>query len=267
MKKIVCVLLALVLGCSLALLSACTGRPEELEDQTADEIDFSQFDENTEATLKISIQSYDNEEALIRSVAEVFNQKYPKVNIQIDRMSGELTSTLMSYYNAEASAPGTMPDIWFTTSFNMLALSQNDIILNLDPYLEAATNQELFNEDDYVAEYWTLGKNNFEDEQLMIPRSADRVVVHTNVANIQAAQDWCDSQGVTDADFWRVPSVSRSGSRTIILRIPAQRLTLWGGCKTAGRGKIFCMFSIGVANITIRWAKRLPRGAICWTGI
>lgn len=201
MKKIVCVLLALVLGCSLALLSACTGRPEELEDQTADEIDFSQFDENTEATLKISIQSYDNEEALIRSVAEVFNQKYPKVNIQIDRMSGELTSTLMSYYNAEASAPGTMPDIWFTTSFNMLALSQNDIILNLDPYLEAATNQGLFNEDDYVAEYWTLGKNNFEDEQLMIPRSADRVVVHTNVANIQAAQDWCDSQGFTDADF------------------------------------------------------------------
>ena len=201
MKKIVCVLLALVLGCSLALLSACTGRPEELEDQTADEIDFSQFDENTEATLKISIQSYDNEEALIRSVAEVFNQKYPKVNIQIDRMSGELTSTLMSYYNAEASAPGTMPDIWFTTSFNMLALSQNDIILNLDPYLEAATNQELFNEDDYVAEYWTLGKNNFEDEQLMIPRSADRVVVHTNVANIQAAQDWCNSQGFTDADF------------------------------------------------------------------
>lgn len=201
MKKIICLLFALVFSCSVVMLAACNRGVEKLPEQNEDDIDYSQFDENTTARLKISIQSYDNEEALIRSVAEVFQKKYPNVTIDIDRMSGELTSTLMSYYNAEAAAPGTMPDIWFSTSFNMLALSKNEIMLNLDPYLNAATTQGLFDVNDYVAEYWTLGKNSFKDEQLMIPRSADRVVVHTNVEIIKKAQAWCTAQRVTDADF------------------------------------------------------------------
>ena len=157
MKKIICLLFALVFSCSVVMLAACNRGVEKLPEQNEDDIDYSQFDENTTARLKISIQSYDNEEALIRSVAEVFQKKYPNVTIDIDRMSGELTSTLMSYYNAEAAAPGTMPDIWFSTSFNMLALSKNEIMLNLDPYLNAATKQGLFDVNDYVAEYWTLG--------------------------------------------------------------------------------------------------------------
>lgn len=199
MKKIICAILAL--ACCLSVLAGCGGRIEKQDEQDVDSIDYSQFDENTEGSLKISIQSFDNEEALIRSVASVFAEKYPKVQIKIDRMSGELTSTLMSYYNAEAAAPGTMPDIWFSTSFNMLALSKKEIMLNMDNYLTAAKNQNLFNEQDYVKEYWDLGKKNFAEEQLMIPRSADRVVVHTNMDIINRAHSWCVSKNFTDADF------------------------------------------------------------------
>lgn len=199
MLKILCAVLSA--SVIFGAFAGCGNKIHAQKEQSVDEIDYSQFNENTEATLKISIQAYDNEEVLIRSVAENFNQKYPKVQIKIDRMSGELSSTLMSYYNAEANAPGTMPDIWFSTSFNMLALSQKPIMLNMDTYLQAAKNQNLFNEADYVPQYWTLGKKNFTEEQLMIPRSADRVVVHTNVDIIKKAQTWCTNNNKTDADF------------------------------------------------------------------
>lgn len=56
------------------MLAACNRGVEKLPEQNEDDIDYSQFDENTTARLKISIQSYDNEEALIRSVAEVFQK-------------------------------------------------------------------------------------------------------------------------------------------------------------------------------------------------
>ena len=199
MKRKISLLLAVV-G-ALTFFASCSNRVPQQSEQGSYEIDYSQFDAETEATLKISIQSYDNEEALIRSVAEVFQEKYPKVEIKIDRMSGELSSTLMSYYNAEANAPGTMPDIWFSTSFNMLALSKKNIMLNMDPYLEAASSQNLFDVNEYVPEYWTLGKKNFTNEQLMVPRSADRVVVHSNIDIIKKAQAWCTGQHKTDADF------------------------------------------------------------------
>ena len=165
-----------------------------------DEISFD-IDPETEATLKVTIQSYDNEETIIDAVAEEFNKDFPNVTVNVDRMSGELATTLMTYYNAEQKNPGTMPDIWFTTSFDMFALSKAQITLNLDPYLEAATKAGIFNEADYVAQYWTLGKNNFEDEQYMIPRSADRVVTHYNKDIIGAAETWCQAQGYTDKDF------------------------------------------------------------------
>ena len=75
MKKIICLLFALVFSCSVVMLAACNRGVEKLPEQNEDDIDYSQFDENTTARLKISIQSYDNEEALIRSVAEVFQKK------------------------------------------------------------------------------------------------------------------------------------------------------------------------------------------------
>lgn len=208
MRKFICVLLSAFLGFAVIFAAGCSSDIDDLEDLNADDINYSQYDESTEATLKISITAYDTEEALINSVAEVFNEKYPNVTINIDRMSGTLTNTLVSYYNAEKANPGTMPDIWISTSFDMLALSEYDITLDLDEYLKAASNQTspytgeaYFDEEDYVEEYWVLGKNNFADEQLLIPRSADRVVMHTNVDIISKAQTWVTSQGYTDADF------------------------------------------------------------------
>ncbi len=201
MKKLLALLLAAV---SFAGFTACN--PVSKKDsggnsaENPDNISYD-IDPETEATLKITIQSYDNEEKIIKAVADEFNKDFPNVKINIDRMSGELSTTLMSYYNAEKSNPGTMPDIWFTTSFDMFALSKAQITLNMDPYLTAAKDAGLFDESDYVAQYWTLGKNNFKDEQYMIPRSADRVVTHYNKDIIGAAEKWCKEQGYTDKDF------------------------------------------------------------------
>ncbi len=182
---------ALILGglMSLSLFTACgKSKVPAVGDYSID------VDPNKEATIKVAVQTSDEEEGLIKSVAEVFNKTYPNVKVEVVPFTGATLSYMMT-----AVHTGNSPDIVMATSFEMFQLMNASVVRNLQPYIDAETKAGTFDINEYYPTYMRAGQADFDGDQYLIPRSADRVVCHYNAAIINRANEWYKTSKLYDA--------------------------------------------------------------------
>ena len=175
-RMFVCVLALL---CVLSMSVGCK-RPETIE---GSDYAFSITpDKDTKATLRVGCQASNDEKKIILQLGESFKKYYPNVTVEVQPISGNIVGTMMGFFRAE-----NMPDIFQTSSFEMLSLGGAGAILSLDPYIEAEIEAGSFNKSDYYEQFFTLGQENFNGKQWMIPRAADQVVCHYNAKKLKEA--------------------------------------------------------------------------------
>lgn len=189
MKKFCLVLLSLVMCLSVM----CSCGPLRSSGPVEASIDV---DENISATLTIGVKNNDNEKALINSVAEVFNKTYKNVTVKLQTFSNDVYPYMMS-----AVKTGIVPDIVISTSFEMFQLQNSGMLYNLQKYIDAEEAAGQFDMDDYYDAFMRAGQQNFNGDQYLIPRSADRVVCHYNRDLMNQANAWYKTSELYDADW------------------------------------------------------------------
>lgn len=180
MKKILSFALMLLLA--LGVATGC-GAPTGNSGSKPSEVNLHP-DENVTATLRVAVENYTAEKKIISEIGEILTAKYPNVTVKIETISGGISSQYATWFRNK-----NVPDILVNNSFDMFTLSDKGLLSDLTPYLEAeaADPESTFDINDYYESYIKMGQANFDGEQYMIPRSADRVVCHYNKAIFKAA--------------------------------------------------------------------------------
>ncbi len=180
MKKILSFALTLLLA--LVVATGC-GAPTGDSGSKPSEVNLHP-DENVTATLRVAVENYTAEKKIISEIGEILTAKYPNVTVKIETISGGISSQYATWFRNK-----NVPDILVNNSFDMFTLSDKGLLSDLTPYLEAeaADPESTFDINDYYESYIKMGQANFDGEQYMIPRSADRVVCHYNKAIFKAA--------------------------------------------------------------------------------
>ena len=180
MKKILSFALTLLLAIGVA--TGC-GAPTGNSESKPSEVNLHP-DENVTATLRVAVENYTAEKKIISEIGEILTAKYPNVTVKIETISGGISSQYATWFRNK-----NVPDILVNNSFDMFTLSDKGLLSDLTPYLEAeaADPESTFDINDYYESYIKMGQANFDGEQYMIPRSADRVVCHYNKAIFKAA--------------------------------------------------------------------------------
>lgn len=180
MKKILSFALAMLLA--LGVATGC-GAPTGNSGSKPSEVNLHP-DENVTATLRVAVENYTAEKKIISEIGEILTAKYPNVTVKIETISGGISSQYATWFRNK-----NVPDILVNNSFDMFTLSDKGLLSDLTPYLEAeaADPESTFDINDYYESYIKMGQANFDGEQYMIPRSADRVVCHYNKAIFKAA--------------------------------------------------------------------------------
>lgn len=180
MKKILSFALTLLLALGVAM--GC-GAPTGDSGSKPSEVNLHP-DENVTATLRVAVENYTAEKKIISEIGEILTAKYPNVTVKIETISGGISSQYATWFRNK-----NVPDILVNNSFDMFTLSDKGLLSDLTPYLEAeaADPESTFDINDYYESYIKMGQANFDGEQYMIPRSADRVVCHYNKAIFKAA--------------------------------------------------------------------------------
>ena len=180
MKKILSFALTLLLA--LGVATGC-GAPTGNSESKPSEVNLHP-DENVTATLRVAVENYTAEKKIISEIGEILTAKYPNVTVKIETISGAISSQYATWFRNK-----NVPDILVNNSFDMFTLSDKGLLSDLTPYLEAeaADPESTFDINDYYESYIKMGQANFDGEQYMIPRSADRVVCHYNKAIFKAA--------------------------------------------------------------------------------
>lgn len=129
------------------------------------------------ADLRVGLNSVVGAETdYIEALAEEFNKLYRNVNITVQPLiSGSYDNALQN-----AHQTGNMPDIFFTTSSMFPGQAEKGLTLNLQPYIAAETEINPDWENQFTESGWKLGQENMDGDQMMIPRSTDRIVTHYN---------------------------------------------------------------------------------------
>lgn len=178
--KITSIIIAVLLALGVVGFVGC-GRPggggNVVNDYTPNlDVDYEITD-----SLKVGITADARERELIDGLAAGFNEIFPNVKVEVEVIQGtNYASALSSYYQADISNPGTMPDILWMNSAEMFPLIEESLFLNLDGYINAELERDPEFLDPFYEEMWALGQQNFDGSQYLIPRSADRVVTHIN---------------------------------------------------------------------------------------
>ena len=180
MKKILSFALTMLLA--LGVATGC-GAPTGNSGSKPSEVNLHP-DENVTATLRVAVENYTAEKKIISEIGEILTAKYPNVTVKIETISGGISSQYATWFRTK-----NVPDILVNNSFDMFTLSDKGLLSDLTPYLdaEAADPESTFDINDYYESYIKMGQANFDGEQYMIPRSADRVVCHYNKAIFKAA--------------------------------------------------------------------------------
>lgn len=180
MKKILSFALTLLLA--LGVATGC-GAPTGNSGSKPSEVNLHP-DENVTATLRVAVENYTAEKKIISEIGEILTAKYPNITVKIETISGGISSQYATWFRNK-----NVPDILVNNSFDMFTLSDKGLLSDLTPYLEAeaADPESTFDINDYYESYIKMGQANFDGEQYMIPRSADRVVCHYNKAIFKAA--------------------------------------------------------------------------------
>lgn len=183
MKKIICFLFVIVFVLSFA--AGCMRVPEKPEEDYEVDLDI---DKNITETITIGITNFEAEEIATEALIEGFNDIFPNVTVNVKKIGGVgFNQQIINMYNADLKNPGIMPDIIYTNSADGLQLIGKDILLNIQPYFDAAQEKGTLNLDDYYENYMKLGQKGYDGDQYIIPRSADHVVVQYNKTMFEAA--------------------------------------------------------------------------------
>ena len=154
------------MGVSLFAATACN-RNTVTNPGTDYEVNLD-IDYDTTGTLDIGITSEGTEKNMLESLIEEYNQIYPNVTVNIEQIPEPYNNSLVTYYQADTSTPGTMPDILMSNSEDMHPLISSGILLDLQPYIDAATASDDSTRNlvlsDYYEEMWILGQEDFDGD-------------------------------------------------------------------------------------------------------
>jgi ABC-type glycerol-3-phosphate transport system substrate-binding protein len=179
MKKIIVFLITAVL--TVTMLNGC-GNTRPNIDTDNYEVNLN-IDKNIQAEISILIPSGNtNEQTMIDSLIAGFNEIYPNVNIEISYVS------VNTYENniKNLAGTGTLNDIVWSNSPDFYYLVDKNLVLNLNPYINASETANVFNfEEDFYKIFFDCGSLN--GKLYTIPRSADSVVTFINKEILTAA--------------------------------------------------------------------------------
>ncbi len=175
MKKIITILMALCL--SLGLFAGCNIKLDDSTgtDDVSGEIDFN-AGSDYEDTLKVWITNNDSEAELMEAFTTSFNQVYPKIDIEVERIDS-LTDQLI--FNAGLDS---MCDIFWVTPEFISRYLEYDFIAPLSPIIEADPNFDIENLNPNCVSCCS------DDGTLYVmPRDYNQVVMYYNVDMFDAA--------------------------------------------------------------------------------
>ncbi len=167
-----------ILACALMSVSfvGCAPRVNNVNPGTDYEVNLD-IDYQVSAELRVGLNSVVGAETdYIEALAAEFNKLYRNVKITVQPMiSGSYDNALQN-----AHQTGNMPDIFFTTSSMFPGQVEKGLTLNLSPYISAETEKNSEWEKQFVESGWKLGQKDMDGDQMMVPRSTDRIVTHYN---------------------------------------------------------------------------------------
>lgn len=178
MKNILCKIVVFILA-AITLVMVCVGckKPNDNSGGADGPIDLN-IDKNISAKIRVGIQQSESEKQIVSAFAGEFKKSYPNVKIEIVEMSGNYTETLIS-----AVSVGDVPDVLWVRDEDVTYYAANDILLNLDAYLEKSG----FNASDYYQSMLDLGKINQRGSQYMLPRDYNKIIVYYNKDYLKTA--------------------------------------------------------------------------------
>lgn len=142
------------------------------------------LDPATTATIKLGISTQNQEGKIAQNLIASFNEKYPNITVETVSMSGSNTVNDIDRLHSTGQAP----DIFLCNSFDMLTLNGMELLYDFSEVIADEIEAGTFSYDDYYETYFKMGQADFNGAQLMIPRSADRVVVHYDKKIIKDAE-------------------------------------------------------------------------------
>ena len=167
-----------ILACALMSVSfvGCAPRVNNVNPGTDYEVNLD-IDYQVSAELRVGLNSVVGAETdYIEALATEFNKLYRNVKITVQPMiSGSYDNALQN-----AHQTGNMPDIFFTTSSMFPGQVEKGLTLNLSPYISAETEKNSEWEKQFIESGWKLGQKDMDGDQMMVPRSTDRIVTHYN---------------------------------------------------------------------------------------
>lgn len=139
-------------------------------------------DTSASFTLNVAVSDADAERNAMANIAKIFNQTYPNVTVNVITMGASIAQYIQNCY-----ATNNIPDVFMCSQFDAVKFESMEVILNLQDYIDAEEANGTFDSSDYVEAYWELGQKDFGGDQIMIPRTMDRVVCHYNPSIFKAA--------------------------------------------------------------------------------
>ena len=185
MKKLLCFLLAVLTAAALA------GCKEKTKDSASDgggegttpvTVNLT-IDKNVSADISILVPGGNiNERTMIDALIEDFALMYPNVKFTMNYVT-------VNSYDSEIknlARVNKLDDIIWSNSPDFYFLVNNDLVYNLNPYIEASEEAGVFDLDkDFYSEYFDMGSLN--GNLYCIPRSADSVVTFINTEIFEQA--------------------------------------------------------------------------------
>lgn len=171
MKKILKSLVICLFICALSLsLFACGGSRDPGETNW----DFSGFDAETEGSLKFAVPDGDDEEEIALQMIAEFNKKFPKVKIEVERITGSYSESLLGSIFTEG-----MADVFYLTDEDVKFFAHKNVACDISvPFSSYDEIDEDFNEDNIVKSMLDIGR--YKNGLYMIPRDYNKIVVAYN---------------------------------------------------------------------------------------
>jgi len=198
MKKTLLILISFVFVI-LTLLSGCGDPTDAPGNVDPDNYEVNlDLDPNIEAEISILIPSGNvNEQTMIQALIDGFNELYPNVSIATSYVP------LNAYENTikNLAQAGTLDDIIWSNSPDFYYLVDKNLILNLNPYIEASEKAGIFDfENDFHQTFMESGSLN--GKLYVVPRSADSVVTFLNKDILTAAGVDLNPETTVIKDGW-----------------------------------------------------------------
>ncbi len=210
MKKIICMVLALMLTISLAAgMIGCGGKQL---DETEDPINVNlPTDYKGSLTIATNTAFYND----IEKVKVEFNKKYPNITVTV-KPQPDQNKSILQWYNGDRVKPGTSPDLFWFTTLDWLPLAEGGILKDLSAAMDAADEAGTLDVSDMKEDIMVLGRKGFtkQGSQYMFPTTYDQFVTYINTEIFKHAGIEIGNRGTDEMTFTYTP-LGDSAPKTI----------------------------------------------------